>query len=163
MNFWATAGLIAALLLVNFLLREKAGPDIVGRVSAGDGDSFRIGEERIRLEGIDAPELAQTCFRDGKEWPCGRESKAHLARIIAGREITCTGTSRDRFDRVLARCRVGETDINAAQVRAGWAIAYGDYAAEEAEAEAERLGLWQGTFERPRDWRTMHGDMMPEF
>ncbi len=162
LDLWGALAVVAGLLLVGVLLKEKAGPEVAGNAVAADGDSLRIGGERIRLVGIDAPELDQVCFRNGTEWPCGRQSKDHLKRLVAGATVVCLGEGRDRFDRVLGRCRVGEVDLNAAQVRAGWALAYGDYDLEEAEAERDRAGVWQGTFERPRDWRAIHGEMVPD-
>ena len=42
-------------------------------------------------------------------------------------------------------------------VRQGWAVATGDaYMVEEAEAQAKRLGIWQGPFIQPADWRRAH-------
>src|SRR5262245_59324026 len=60
--------------------REAAPPRLALRVHVIDGDSLRTGSEEIRLVGIDAPELRQTC-RDGqdREWSCGRAAKARLA------------------------------------------------------------------------------------
>ncbi len=51
--------------------------------------------------------------------------------------------------------QAGETDIGRELVRAGWAVALPtpDYAAEEAEARSEGCGLWQGSFQRPDEWR----------
>ena len=162
-RLWATVAVTALLLLVAVLLSKYQSAEIVGIAAVVDGDSLVIDGERIRLEGIDAPERDQTCERDGKDWPCGRESERRLKALIGGRIVRCIGSGYDRFDRLLAVCRVGDTDINAAQVRAGWALAYGGYDLEEAEAEADRLGVWQGTFERPRAWRDLHGDVLPLF
>jgi endonuclease YncB( thermonuclease family) len=41
-------------------------------------------------------------------------------------------------------------------VKAGWAVAYGDFEAEEQAARTEKAGIWAGTFERPQDWRRQH-------
>ena len=43
-------------------------------------------------------------------------------------------------------------------VERGWAVAYGAYDAEERLAREELRGLWAGSFDRPRDWRVMHGE-----
>ena len=45
-----------------------AGADISGVASVTDGDTLRIGSERIRLHGIDAPESAQSCRAGGETW-----------------------------------------------------------------------------------------------
>ena len=62
----------------------------------------------------------------------------------------------DRYGRGLARCRQGETDINAALVREGHAVSYGAYRAEEDEARAAGRGIWATQFERPEAWRRSH-------
>ena len=55
------------------------------------------------------------------------------------------------------RCYYRGIDINAAMVRAGWAVAYkrysNDYVADEAEARVAKRGLWAGTFQQPEKWR----------
>ncbi len=42
-------------------------------------------------------------------------------------------------------------------VRAGWAIAYGDYYGEEQVARRDRAGIWAGEFIEPKDWRVLNG------
>ena len=44
------------------------GAGISGKASVADGDTLRIGSERIRLHGIDAPESAQNCRAAGETW-----------------------------------------------------------------------------------------------
>lgn len=128
-----------------------------GPARVADGDSLVLGGLRIRLEGIDAPELDQTCTRDGGDYACGRQAREALARLVAGRAVSCESSGRDRYDRALARCTAGATELNRAMVEAGWAVAYGDYRREEAEARGAGRGLWAGAFERPQDWRRLHG------
>lgn len=127
-----------------------------GRAFVVDGDSLQIGEERIRLDGIDAPELRQACRRSSGEFDCGRQSRNHLRDLINGRRVNCIGWEYDRYDRLLAECRVGETDLNRRMVADGWATAYGGYEAEEAEARRQGDGMWAGDFDTPRQWRVDH-------
>lgn len=126
-------------------------------VRAIDGDSLRYGHEEVRLLGIDAPEYRQT-YRDerGRPWPCGREARAELERLIGRGAVDCRSSGRDRYGRALAICsaaRIG--DVGEAIVRAGYAVDYmgGRYTAAEAEARAARRGIWRGEFERPDAWR----------
>jgi endonuclease YncB( thermonuclease family) len=144
---------IAAAAGLLWLTRGALERDVTGSAETIDGDSLRVGGVEIRLHGIDAPELNQTCTVGGRETPCGREARTHLRRLAASGLVTCVGSERDRYGRLLARCRVRGIDINAAMVREGMAVAFGAYAAEETEARAAYRGLWAGTFERPRDWR----------
>lgn len=121
-----------------------------------DGDTLAIGDTRLRLIAIDAPEGAQTC-RDAEqlEYDCGREATRELERLIGGREVSCSGEKRDRYGRALVVCSVGGVNLNAEMVRSGWAVTYlgRDFDREEAEARQARRGLWAGEFQRPEDWR----------
>ena len=144
---------IAVLLALAALVAPRRVDRIAGAAEAIDGDSLRLRGENIRLEGIDAPELRQTCRRGGVDEPCGREARAALAALLRAGPLDCTVSGRDRYRRPLATCRAGAVEVNREMVREGWAIAYGDYEAEEAEARRRRRGLWAMTFERPADWR----------
>lgn len=143
--------------------RHDAGPShVMAIVRVIDGDSLRTASEEIRLVGIDAPELRQTC-RDGqgREWPCGREAKARLAALVAQGDVACTPRGRDRYGRTLAVCsarnipHLGETMVREGYA-VNFAIDYGGYPAAEREAQSTRSGIWKGDFERPRDWRRRH-------
>lgn len=121
-----------------------------------DGDSLRIRGEEIRLAGIDAPELAQTCEREGRSWRCGQAARAALEREARRGRLACAGSKTDRYGRLLAICKADGAEINAAMVRTGLAVAYGKYEREEAEARDARKGIWAGAFKRPEEWRSEH-------
>ncbi|MDC9833525.1 thermonuclease family protein [Rhizobium binxianense] len=145
--------LLALLALIAAKLNDAARIERTGAFHAADGDSLTLGGERLRLEGIDAPELNQSCERAGKAWACGRAAREALQGFLASGTL-CQGSRRDRYDRLLVICRSeAGVDINAAMVRRGMAISYGGYGKEEAEARAAKAGLWAGAFERPRDVR----------
>jgi endonuclease YncB( thermonuclease family) len=122
-----------------------------------DGDTIRIGNTRIRLHGIDAPEARQTCNAGGKEWRCGWEATNALAKIIGHHWVACTKHGTDRYGRVLAVCRIGLININAWMVDNGWAAAYRRYSEEyvlnERNAKAAGKGVWRGHFVLPWVWR----------
>jgi endonuclease YncB( thermonuclease family) len=130
---------------------------IVGQASVVDGDTIEIHGTRIRLFGIDAPEGGQTCTVQGKATPCGRRAAFALATKIGRQVVECRPKDEDRYGRVVAVCGVGGEDINAWMVAQGWALAYRyysrDYVSEERSASKAKLGLWQGEFEPPWDWR----------
>lgn len=134
----------------------EAGP-AEGAARLVDGDSFFVGGREVRLKGIDAPEGRQTCTRDGRDWPCGEESRRTLARLIGGRNVACNSIETDQHGRLLGTCSAGTTELNREMVREGFAVAYGGFEAEEREARAARRGLWAGQFQKPRDWRRDHG------
>jgi endonuclease YncB( thermonuclease family) len=132
----------------------RSEPPLVGRASAVDGDTLRLGSTRIRLIGLDAPELDQTCTdAEGATWACGEAAHRALAAIVAEGPVSCASQGRDQYGRVLARCEIGAADAGARVVAQGLAIANGDYGGEERAARDGRLGMWAGTFETPRSWR----------
>ncbi|AZO08055.1 MULTISPECIES: thermonuclease family protein [unclassified Mesorhizobium] len=156
LDYGLTVLVLGLLILVaaridRFELRREEGAAIVN-----DGDSITLGAVRIRMRGIDAPEYTQVCRKDGADYLCGMLARQALVRLIADRPVSCSGWQRDRYGRLLGDCKAGETDLNRAQVQAGWAVAYGDFEAEQAVARAAKVGIWAGTFEAPQDWRDSH-------
>lgn len=133
---------------------------IVSPAEVIDGDTLSLTGTRIRLLGIDAPELRQTCEREGKTWDCGREAKAALEQLIEGQNVSCTGSEHDRYGRLLARCSVGSNDLAEDMVLAGMAITSPEYAEDYAETEARARqlgqGIWSGAFDVPSEWRSAH-------
>ena len=122
-----------------------------------DGDTIRIGNTRIRLHGIDAPETKQTCIANGKVWRCGWEATNALANIVGKHWVTCSKQDVDRYGRVVAVCRAGQIELGAWMVGNGWAVAYRrysmDYVIDEEQARKASRGIWRGEFMMPWDWR----------
>ena len=139
-----------------------ASYDLSGRVhitKVSDGDSLRSGNLRIRLFGIDAPELRQQCAdQNGTFWSCGAAAQRKLNDLIGiNKDLQCSLRDVDRYGRLIMQCFSGSTDIGAAMVRSGHALAYRDfsdlYIAEEKQAKTALKGVWRGTFTPPWDWR----------
>ncbi len=134
-----------------------AEPPITGIAYVIDGDTLDIHGKRIRLHGVDAPESAQTCVRDGKPWPSGRAVSNILADHIGRSTVMCDGKATDRYGRTIAECFIGEDSINRWLVANGLAFAYrkysNDYIQEEDAARSRRIGLWAMTCEAPWDYR----------
>jgi endonuclease YncB( thermonuclease family) len=129
-------------------------PRFTGMAQASDGDSLRLQGDRIRLLGIDAPELDQVCWTAaGAEWPCGRAARTELARLVAAGPVDCQPKGTDKYGRTLARCDVAGADIGSSVVSAGLALSTDGYGSEQAGAKQQRRGLWQGRFVDPRTWR----------
>jgi endonuclease YncB( thermonuclease family) len=168
-------GVPAAFLVILLLLRgphkagveEVAAPtaqaalaDVVGVARVVDGDTVKIGSQRVRIFGIDAPESDQTCKRLGTTYRCGDEATKALTALIEGNPLMCKATGVDRYQRVVARCYVGEVDLGGWMVRSGWAVAFTDYSTEyvgaEQSARSEHRGIWAGTFMTPKEWRRSH-------
>ena len=136
---------------------DLSGPVTVTKVS--DGDSLRSGKLRIRIFGIDAPELKQQCQdQNGSAWACGLAARQQLENLLdADKVLHCELRDVDRYGRLVMQCFRGTVDIGAAMVRSGHALAYRSfsqlYVADEKHASSARNGVWQGSFQPPWEWR----------
>lgn len=157
MDILLAVAILGLLALVAAHREPERSGSIDGYAVVLDGDTVVVADERLRLRGIDAPETDQTCFRDGADYPCGREARAELIRLIGGAPLLCDTFGRDAYRRRLAECRAGGRDLNRRMVERGWAVSYGAHRDAEDEARRARHGLWAGTFDRPQDWRRGHG------
>ena len=147
-----------ALLLLSVTPGISLAQDISGKARVVDGDTIWIGKTKIRLHGIDAPEMKQTCRTSkGKKQFCGQLAKQALQRLVKGQDVTCKGNKRDRYKRLIAVCYVGPFNLNEQMVTDGWAMAYRkyskDYVRAEMLAKSQREGVWGGEFEMPWEWR----------
>lgn len=148
---------IAALVLIGCVVARSAGAEVEGTARVVDGDTVVVNGTRVRLAGIDAPELRQACWRPQGPWPCGRIAQAVLDALIDGRAINCTERGHDRYRRIVGVCRVGDVEINRTMVHEGWALAYVSisraYVADEAAAFEAARGVWGSSFLPPWTWR----------
>ncbi len=124
-----------------------------------DGDSLRSGKLKIRLFGIDAPELNQKCEADdGSSWPCGLAAQDAMRDLASSApQLSCHLRDVDRYGRLVMQCFANGYDIAGALVDQGLALAYRDfstaYVYNETRAAAAKRGLWQGHFSSPWEWR----------
>ncbi len=128
--------------------------DIVGRAIVTDGDTIRINNIRIRLDAIDAPEINQTCMKDGVSYNCGQQSKIHLIQLIDNNDVSCIVNGEDQYNRQLATCYNDKNeDLNAEMVSSGNAIAYlfysNKYESQQIAARNNKNGIWAGEFIEP--------------
>ncbi len=158
----ALAG-VAALFVVMIVSMggTSAQPNLSGSARVVDGDTLDVAGKRVRLEGIDAPESAQSCARASEgTWKCGKAASDALREMIGRRRVECRSDGKDGYGRVLGICSVGGQEINAELVRQGYAwafVKYSDsYVAQEAEARAQRKGIWQRKTEPAWDYRKHH-------
>ena len=130
----------AVLLILALLVSTPAvAQSVSGAAHIVDGDTLVISETKIRLFGIDAPELDQNCTLEGQSWECGASSKDQLEGLTAGQTVSCRGTEADDHGRLLAICYAGGLELNATMVEYGWALAYRRYS-NEYIAQEFRLG-----------------------
>ena len=133
---------------------SAAGPYPV--VSITDGDTIRVNidgvEEKIRLIGIDTPELNPLeCF--------GHESTAFATSLLQGQTVALEADSsqedRDRYGRLLRYVFLPDgTNVNGALIRDGYGFEYtydkpylyrGDFVADEQAARSAGAGLWSAS------------------
>lgn len=153
--------LVTAALIALFALPALAQGPLVGRASVVDGDTVEIAGQRIRVQGIDAPESWQGCWdAGGKMYRCGQVAANELDEFLAAsRPTRCEFIEWDRYRRMVADCfRADGASVGEFMVRSGYALDYeqysgGAYAEAQRKAEAEKAGVWQGKFDAPWDAR----------
>ena len=127
------------------------------QLTVTDGDTIRMGDERIRFSGIDAPEIKQTCIHKELEFYCGEFSKNLLIEKIADQEVNCIRESKDQYGRTLAECFIGKESLSSYLVREGYAFAYRKYSnkfvADEEYAKRNSNGMWSMHFILPWEYR----------
>ena len=156
------------LILVNifFIFNISFATEISGSVEVIDGDTIKINQRKIRLFGIDAPEKNQICkknwlaisfFTLSKNYYCGKDATKKLKKFISNKKAKCIGSQKDKYNRLIAICYVRNKDINMWLVRNGLAVSYKKYSSkylhQEKMAQKEKIGLWQGKFDMPWEWR----------
>jgi len=113
-------------------------------VGVHDGDSITVltagkVQVKVRLEGIDAPELKQAF---------SQQSKQAMSEMVFGKVVTLHVTGVDRYKRTLAVVMVDGVNANLELVRRGLAWRFDKYSkdtellAAQHEAQAARRGLW---------------------
>ena len=160
------------LIIISFLAQKLNCAEIYGVPKIIDGDTVHINNKKIRLEGIDAPEIKQQCkkpflkissiisFEFNKDYLCGVMAKKKLVDKINNSKIKCISLSKDRYKRFLATCFKDKINLNKWMVRNGNAVAYKryskDYVRDEVYAKENKLGVWEGSFMMPEKWRKLN-------
>jgi endonuclease YncB( thermonuclease family) len=141
------AGRISATPSAPVSLGAGAESGIQGHPRVRDGDGLDFGDQRVRLFGIDAVELAQSCQDPAKgQFDCGRRAAQALRDLVGNQIVSCIERDRDQYGRSVAVCSAGGRDLNFEMVSAGWAMAYRrfstDYVDAENQARRNRRGVW---------------------
>jgi endonuclease YncB( thermonuclease family) len=139
---------------------------ISGFAKVVDGDTIKINSKKIRLYGIDAPEKKQKCKKTyltisfmsfTKDYMCGELSTQKLIKKINKQKLNCNILDVDRYKRLIGECFKRNINLNSWMVSNGYAVAYRKYSkkyvSDEINAKNNKLGIWQGKFEMPWDYR----------
>lgn len=133
---------------------------ITGRASVLDGDCLYVGQTKIRLFGVDAPELNH---------PYGVKAKWALVNLCTGNLICAKSIATDWYGRRVARCTLPDgRDLSAEMVKQGLALDWPKYSCgryAHLEPHGARRMLWladarqQGQIQL---WRDFDVDPMPD-
>lgn len=131
---------------------------ITGRAFIIDGDTLKINGIKVRLVGVDAPEISQKCKTHGHVENCGEIIKLRLVQATDSKDVTCYKHGNDFYGRFLGECYIEDTNINKWLLREGLAVYYYNkdfksYKILETLAREEKLGLWDSEFQNPKEYR----------
>jgi len=161
---WLTLGVTVALLVAGAVPRPGLAQEIAGRPRVIDAGTLDFSGRRVRLHGIDAPDLTQICRlpdqEGGLSWTCGRDARWAAINRIHPHWVTCHARGQASDGAELAVCFLagfGQHELNVWLVAQGWALAAPGapevYATAQASAQAAGKGLWRGQFVPPGEWR----------
>lgn len=167
---WIVGGLAVAVITISYFLHQPKPPpsatvkgmELVCRVqSVFDGDTLAAscpsGQIKVRVFGIDAPEM--------KQEPWGDRSREALRGLLPRLgAIKLRVMDQDRYGRTVAQVVAGDQDLGLEMVRQGWAIVYQQYndsplyQQAQAEAKQARRGIWvkSGSQQDPAAWRRLN-------
>lgn len=129
--------------------------ELSGAARVIDGDTLDVAGSRIRIGGIDAPEMSETCIdAQGKRWQCGVWATDVTRKLLAQRTVRCIDLGKRSHARIVGRCYLGGRDLAVVLIEVGavrpcarFARAQGreaEYLAAERVAVAARAGLHRG-------------------
>ena len=157
---------IIFFILTYIDVRSENINKITGFAKVVDGDTIKINSKKIRLYGIDAPEKKQKCKKIyltisfmsfTKDYKCGEVSTQKLIKKINKQKLNCNILDVDRYKRLIGECFKRNINLNSWMVSNGYAVAYRKYSkkyvSDEINAKNNKLGIWQGKFEMPWDFR----------
>jgi len=157
---------IIFFILTYIDVRSENINKITGFAKVVDGDTIKINSKKIRLYGIDAPEKKQKCKKTyltisfmsfTKDYMCGEVSTQKLIKKINKQKLNCNILDVDRYKRLIGECFKRNINLNSWMVSNGYAVAYRKYSkkyvSDEINAKNKKLGIWQGKFEMPWDYR----------
>ncbi|WP_375255103.1 thermonuclease family protein [Yoonia sp.] len=149
--------MLRAIFILMALLATPVWSAPDGTIRVIDADTIDVGGTRVRLFGIDAPEMGQPCAAKGREWDCGAWTRDAVRNRYEGEYANCTAQDVDRYGRVVAQCFVDGQDIGQMIVQSGLAWAFRRYSdlydLDEKAAAVQERGLWAVQIQLPSEYR----------
>lgn len=135
-------------------------PTFSSQASVVSADTLNIQGHKVKLYGVAGPEITQTCANyQGSSYNCGQQAALWLSNWITDNPVTCKMIRGYSDGSMVAACSLGEYDLGAALINAGWCLAdpkEGNiYIPYEENARSKKVGLWQGKFYKPWDWTAL--------
>lgn len=154
------AGIAAAI--VAFAPWAALAAEISGEATVIESDVLDVNGQRVMLYGVESVEPRQKCEINRQEWECWAAAVRELQTIVSEGPVTCEQVGNpDPYGRILANCSINGQDIGERFVRGGWALAIKRERPELVEVQNEarkaKIGLWQGRFLTPAEWRMSNG------
>jgi len=153
---------ILSAAIVALAATSAAASGLRGMPTVIDGDTISLAGRTLRLHGIDAPELGQSCTIEGRAYDCGVISRSALMDLTAGTPVACEILTQAKVSDTdpkgeVVRCTAGGYDLSEGMAYTGWALAdrsaTARYTQLEESAQAKKRGMWKGAFVTPWDWR----------
>ncbi len=118
------------------------------RVIVQDAGTLLADKTRVLLAGLKALDHDTVCRKKNNDaWPCGKQARQSLRRLIRSRSVHCTIVERLTEDSFTGQCTVGMRNINQWVVRQGWAkpsaSALATYQQALEDAKREQNGIWK--------------------
>ena len=138
---WATT--ILALLTGG----AAAADGVIGRGHAFRADIVIVRGTKVLLGEVAAPDDGERCVVDAGIVACGDAARDALDTLLSTDPVTCTFARKIGHGAFEGACRLSDgTDVAVRLLQSGWVRAKSrapsNYAAAEAEARAERRGIW---------------------
>ncbi len=149
-------------LFVLLALPLAAAQEFSGPIRVIDADTIDVGTTRVRLHGIDAPEMDQDCLTgQNATFQCGQWATDQVRALFQNRLARCAPVDTDRYGRTVARCVVGDVDMGQQIVSLGLAFAYTRYSTayvlDEKGAAVNNRGLHAMRVQSPAQFRASGG------
>ena len=181
-RYLIAGGIVAAVFTINHWEQLDApmeqADDLLGPApgNAIDGGTLLLRGVEVQLFGMDAVEADQVCQdAEGADYPCGRRATYALQTLLQGDAAVCFPLFAVNENRVVAVCELTdegadvpsspidfmregrERNLSRLMIAQGHALSIGIgsqfFSADQDEAQRQRIGIWQGSFQPPSAWR----------